>query len=183
MSDGSADRSPALAAYLALDARLAKYRDGAADDPAAEAGLLQQMETVWTQDLSREERDWLEYRSFRLSAAKRGGDNVARKLAALWPNAAQREQAHRELARCDEDVEVERVQLAVLKLCEGRLERVAELVGAALPDRRELLFRAEHPREAAAEWALRPALSEDEQARLSELRAEDLREYWEWIRG
>jgi len=181
-ADDLAWSSPALAAYLTLDARLAKCRAAATEDPAAEAALLQQMETIWTHDLSREERDWLEYRSFRLSAAKRGGDNVARKLAALWPSAAQREQALGELARCADDPEADRVQLGILKLCEGRVERVAELVGAALQDRRDLLFRAEHPREAATAWAARPDLNGEEQARLSDLRAEDLQEYWEWIR-
>ena len=184
MSEGApAGATPALLAYLDLDARLQACRHG---DEAAEAALLREMESMWSGALSRAEREWLEYRSFRMSAAKRAGENVPRKLAAAWPDAAQRAQVQAELARygqAGQEPEVERVQLAILKLCDGQRERVTELVEAAKRDRAGVLFRAEHPREAAADWARAGGLSPLDELRLADLRTEDLREYWEWLRG
>jgi hypothetical protein len=180
--DTPTDASPALLAYLDLDARLSELRT--AHDDAGQA-LLDEMEAMWSGALSREERDWLEYRSLRVSAGKRG-ENVPRKLVQLWPEAAPRERARLALAgygSATHESEVERVHLAVLKLCAGRLERVGELVDEAKRERAGLLFRAEHPREAAADWARAQSLSPSDELRLADLRTEDAREYWEWLRG
>jgi hypothetical protein len=176
MDDAPDPASPSLQRYLELDARLEAARERPPEDAAEEAALLEQMESMWSNELSREERDWLEYRSLRVSAAKRGGDNVERKLARMWPDADLRRRAQQELTqygREPREREVERVQLAVLKLSHGRIDRVSELVATAKQDPRGLLRLAEHPRQRG-----RAAGDEAEE----EQRTEDMREYWDWLR-
>ena len=184
MADRPDARNPGLQAYLGLDAKLEALRQRPRGEATAEeSAILAQMESMWSH-LSRPEREWLEYRSLRRSAARRGGDNVERKLAALWPNSQQRERAQLELSRYGEgpdEHEIERVRLAVLRVSEGRLERLAELVTTVKEDPSAVLAVAEHPHETAAAWARRPNLGEDEETRLAELRTEDMRAYWEWV--
>ena len=111
-------------------------------------------------------------------------DHVARKLAALWPEAADRQRAHDLLEGYGTEPyerEAPRVRLAVLKLCEGRLEKLPELIAAAKTDYRDVLMWAESPGEGQALWALRPDLSEEERQRLERLRASDRQSYREWL--
>jgi len=77
--------------------------------------------------------------------------------------------------------EVPRVQLAILKLSEGRLDRLADLVSAAKRDYRDVLMWAEYPEEGQALWALRPDLTPEERARLEELRRRDRAQLQAWL--
>jgi hypothetical protein len=112
------------------------------------------------------------------------GEEIARKLESTWHDPAERDHVRAALQRYGQEPherEVERVQLAVLRLCEGRSERVAELVAAAKRDYRDVLMWAEYPAEGQALWALRRNLTDDEQCRLEELRREDRKQYEEWL--
>jgi hypothetical protein len=176
-------KSAAFERYAQLEEKRLAARAGGAD-AASEHALLAEMNLAWEQ-LSPSERAWLEYRSFRTAAAEQG-DNVERHLAALWSTAEDRARAKAELARYGQEpheAEAERVRLAVLKLGDRDLPRIAELVQEAKRDPQDLLAQAEHPGERAAAWTRRPELTEDEQERLAVLRAEDERQYWEWIRA
>jgi hypothetical protein len=110
--------------------------------------------------------------------------DVARKLAAMWPDLALRERARIELDRYGSEAhesEVDRVRLAILKLSDGELQRLAELVTAAKNDYRDLLISAEYPAEGQALWALRPTLTTAERQRLEQLRVQDRRQYLDWL--
>ena len=112
------------------------------------------------------------------------GDDVARKLASMWPDSAERECARAELSRYGSEAherEAERVRLAILRLCDGQLERLADMVATAKQDYRDVLMWAEYPAEGQALWALRPNLSAQERRRLEELRAQDRKQYREWL--
>ena len=113
------------------------------------------------------------------------GQDVARKLEAMWPDPAARENVRVELNRYGTEAherESERVGLAILKLCEGRLDRLAELVNAAKRDYRDVLMWAEYPAEGQAVWALRPALSNEERRQLEDLRRQDRQQYMDWLK-
>ena len=112
------------------------------------------------------------------------GDDVARILTVMWPDAAERERAHAELSRYGTEVherEADRVRLAMLKLSSGRFERLAEMVVAAKRDYRDVLMWAESPAEGQALWAVRPNLSVHERAELEKRRTEDRKQYQEWL--
>ena len=112
------------------------------------------------------------------------GDDVARKLASIWPDSAQRERARAELCRYGTEIherDVERVRLAILKLCDGQFERLTEMVAAAKQDYRDVLMWAEYPAEGQALWALGPKLSAEQRQRLEELRAQDRAQYRRWL--
>ena len=74
--------------------------------------------------------------------------------------------------------ERERVQLATLKLSEGRLDRLRHFVEAAIQDYRDVLAWAEYPREIsiAASELLRMGTEE-----IATLRDQDRREYLRWL--
>jgi hypothetical protein len=113
-----------------------------------------------------------------------GGEAVRRKLEAMWTQPAEREQVLSELQRYGQETyerEVDRVRLAILKLCEGRRDRVTELVAAAKRDYRDVLLWAEYPAEGQALWSARAHLSEEERRRLEALREQDRRQYQEWL--
>jgi hypothetical protein len=112
--------------------------------------------------------------------------DVARKLEALWPDSPARRQALVELERYGHEAherEPERVRLAILKLCEGELKRVVELVVAAKRDYRDVLMSAEYPAEGQALWALHVELTSEERRRLEELWQQDREQYEEWLKG
>ena len=112
-------------------------------------------------------------------------EDVTRKIAAMWPDPAVREQVSAELHRYGQAIherEPERVRLAILKLCEARLDRVAELVATAKRDYRDVLMWAEYPAEGRALWAVRSNLSDEERRRLAEVRREDRQQYRDWLK-
>jgi hypothetical protein len=73
--------------------------------------------------------------------------------------------------------ERERVQLAVLKLSEGRLERLEEFVRVAKRDYRDALAWAEYPQETSYRVG---ALDETS---LHAVRVDDQHQYLQWLRG
>jgi len=109
---------------------------------------------------------------------------IARKVDAMWNDPAERARVLAELQEYGQETyerEVERVCLAILKLCDARANRVAELVGAAKRDYRDVLMWAEYPGEGQALWALRSDLSKEERLRLEELRRQDRQQYLDWL--
>jgi hypothetical protein len=110
--------------------------------------------------------------------------DVDRKLVSFWPDPAERQRAQADLSRYGMETherETERVRLAILKLADGRLGRVRELVDAAKNDYRDVLMWAEYPGEGQALWALRADLSAEERQRLDQLRVQDRKQYREWL--
>lgn len=111
-------------------------------------------------------------------------DEVARKLQGMWADVVDRARVRVELDRYGlepHEREVARVHLAILRLCQGATEKVAEFVAAAKRDYRDVLMWAEYPAEGRAVWAVRQNLTEEEKRRLEELRREDRRQYQEWL--
>lgn len=102
----------------------------------------------------------------------------------MWNDPAERARVLAKLQEYGQETyerEVERVRLAILKLCDARVDRVAELVVAAKRDYRDLLMWAEYPEEGQALWALRSDLSKEERLRLEELRRQDRQQYLDWL--
>jgi hypothetical protein len=141
------ETSPAVRRYAELDDGLAALRRDGADDHA----VLDEMDGAWN-DLTADEQEWFEYRSFRRAAAEHG-DNVERKLAQLFKVPQERDRARRALDGYGRDEpESERVRLAVLKLSVGHRGRIAELVESARKAYRDVVARAEHPAAEYWEW-------------------------------
>ncbi len=72
----------------------------------------------------------------------------------------------------------DRVQLAILKLCEGSLDRLDKWVATAIQDYRDVLAPAEYPREVARTPAELSKMSGEE---VQALRDQDRREYLAWL--
>ncbi len=72
----------------------------------------------------------------------------------------------------------DRVQLAILKLCEGSLDRLEQWVATAIQDYRDVLALAEHRREFARTPAELSKMSGEE---VQALRDQDRREYLAWL--
>ena len=111
--------------------------------------------------------------------------DLNRKLEAMWDDLHDRQTVLAELERYGQESferEPERVRLAILKLCGGRVERVSELVAAAKQDYRDVLMWAEYPAEGQALWTLKANLTDEERRQLERLRQEDRREYQEWLK-
>jgi hypothetical protein len=82
-------------------------------------------------------------------------------LEAIWPDLQARRQAQLELERYGEEShepEAARVRLAILKLCEGQLERVEE-----------------YPSQAQALWTLQPRLSKQQRPQLEDLQQQAIK--------
>ena len=111
------------------------------------------------------------------------GQDILQIVEATWQSDGERlsAQGHLESYGLEHhEREVERVQLAILKLSEGRLERIPELVAAAKRDYRDILMWAEYPEDGRALWAARPNLSPREQAELESIRERDKEQYSRW---
>ena len=112
-------------------------------------------------------------------------ETVDRKIAATWSRSEDRMRVHEALARYGverSEAEPDRVRLAILKTCDGSIERLLKLVRSAKQDHRDALMAAEYPEEARASWARRPDLSEDDRRRLADVRERDRKQYLEWLR-
>jgi hypothetical protein len=102
----------------------------------------------------------------------------------LWGSPADRDLVTRSLAmygQASYEREVSRVQLAVLKLCEGATDRVPDLVAAARRDYRDVLMWAEYPEEGRSMWTIARDLSLEEQERLAAVRRRDRVQYEQWL--
>jgi hypothetical protein len=112
-------------------------------------------------------------------------NDVRRKVESTWTNADQRARVWRALDSYESessDAGRARVQLAILKLAEGSLERLQDWVQVATRDYRDVLAAAEYPGESQALWALHSDLSATEQARLGEVRERDRQQYLKWLK-
>jgi len=105
---------------------------------------------------------------------------VLRKVQHYWPDMPP-DQVMRILDQYGVDKyeqERERVQLAVLKLSEGRFERLPDLVKTAKGDFRDVLAWAEYPEEFKLGYTNMKRLSK-EQAR--QIRLQDRQQYIKWL--
>lgn len=110
---------------------------------------------------------------------------VTQKVHAMWNDPVERERVRAELRKYGQETyerEADRVRLAILKLCDARVDRVIELLAAAKRDYRDVLMWAEYPGEGQALWALRPDLSKEERLKLEELRRQDRQQYDDWLK-
>jgi hypothetical protein len=108
---------------------------------------------------------------------------VERKLASVWPLVADQVAARallRTFGTANGESEVERVQLAVIKLSGGALDELATMATAAKTDYRDVLMWAEYPEESSATWASRSDLTESERQQLAAIRARDRKQYEDW---
>jgi len=105
-------------------------------------------------------------------------DILTRKLLALFPDPARRDDAIRALSRYGEEpheYESIRVRLAILRLSGGDLGKLRNGVATAKRDYRDILAYAEYPRQADHDsWKLTPEQN-------AELEAEDRRDYERWL--
>ena len=111
--------------------------------------------------------------------------DLARKLLAMWPDAAARGRVAADLKKyggAPHEREADRVALAILKLSDGDESKIANLVVAAKRDYRDVLLWAEYPTEAKTLWSLHPELTEDEKQRLDDIRRQDRQQYLAWLR-
>jgi len=112
-------------------------------------------------------------------------EEINRRVDAIWSDPAERECVLAALQKFGHERyerEAERVHLAILKLCDARVDRVIELVAAAKKDYRDVLMWAEYPREGQALWTLRSDLSKEERFQLEELRRQDRQQYQDWLK-
>ncbi len=72
----------------------------------------------------------------------------------------------------------DRVQLAILKICESSLDRLEQWVATAIQDYRDVLALAEHPREFARTPAELSQMSGEE---VQALQNQDRQEYLAWL--
>ena len=101
---------------------------------------------------------------------------ILEKVAQLWPKADATEITGM-LDGCGRQA---RVQLAVLKLCEGDREQLPRWVEAAKRDWRDVIAYAEYPKEMrTGPVELRAMSPEDKRA----LRERDRAQYLEWLGG
>jgi hypothetical protein len=112
-------------------------------------------------------------------------DEVESKVAATWPSDADRARARGVLGRygaAPHEREVDRVQLAIIKLAEGSLDELEKMAAAAKTDYRDVLMWAEYPEEASATWSVGPHLSGDQKRELARIRKRDREQYDRWRR-
>ena len=75
----------------------------------------------------------------------------------------------------------ERLQLAILKLAQGKLDEVHTLANYAKRDYRDVLMWAEYPEEGRALWTLSSHLSPEQRDELEHVRGRDRAQYLAWL--
>jgi hypothetical protein len=107
---------------------------------------------------------------------------VTEKIARYWPELDPEEifQVLDGISIAGSEENIERVQLAVLKLSEGRQERLRELVAMARKDYRDVLAYAEYPEEMRIGFLGVKGLSPQE---VEDLRRRDREQYLRWLEG
>jgi hypothetical protein len=109
---------------------------------------------------------------------------LERKLSSYWPSAFEQAEARRLLGTYGEaqhELEVARVQLALLKLSAGSLDELSTVTAVAKTDYRDVLAWAEYPEQSRAAWSFHPNLSEAERRELRDMRARDRAQYEAWL--
>ncbi len=125
------------------------------------------------------EKKWTRRIAAVFGIATRG--EVLRKLKRMWPDSQQQERAKKDLDRYGTEAhegERARVQLAILKLSDHSLDRLAELTQVAKQDYQSVLMWAETPEESRVIPAV-PS-SAEQRKRMAELRKRDRRQYVQW---
>jgi hypothetical protein len=110
-------------------------------------------------------------------------ESVQDKLRTYWSSADDQSTAEQQLDRYgleSYEREKDRVQLAILKLADGDLAKLGEMIVIAKRDYRDVLSWAEYPEEHLALWSLKRDKSAEEQARLDEIRRRDREQYDAW---
>jgi hypothetical protein len=107
---------------------------------------------------------------------------VLKKISQLWPDLDSAE-IMGVLDKYGEEAyerEPGRVQLGILKLSEGQLERLPDLVEMAKVDYRDVLAYAEYPEEARLSYEEKPKLPQEE---IQAIRRRDKEQYLKWLHG
>ena len=109
---------------------------------------------------------------------------VVRKVSLMWPAPEDRKRVLGVLNRYRGDSMLgrARVQLAILKLSDGSVDRLTEAVEVALRDSRDVVAAAEYPEEGRALWSLSPSLTPEQRRELLRIRRRDRQQYLEWRR-
>ena len=111
-------------------------------------------------------------------------ERVSAVVNRMWPSEAEREQVLALLAeygKAPHEREAARVRLAVLKLSEGQVDRIPELIAAANRDYRDVLLWAEYPEEGRALWTASSRLSPEQRKTLEDIRRRDREQYVSWL--
>jgi hypothetical protein len=109
-------------------------------------------------------------------------DQVLDKVCQIWPELNPTEV----IAVLDQygeepyERERERVQLGILKLSGGQLERLPSLVDMAKGDYRDVLAYAEYPEEAHISYEVKRKLPPEE---IKAIRNRDREQYLQWLHG
>jgi len=115
--------------------------------------------------------------------ARKRATVVERKIAAMWPD-RDVDEIKAILARYGAERETvwgrRRVQLAVLKLCDGDLEKLARYVEMANRDYRDVVAYAEYPEAMRLGFVEMGKLSETE---AKAVRRRDKQQYQRWLKG
>ena len=102
---------------------------------------------------------------------------IGAKVRKLWPAEAERALT---LLLAYTGNEGDRVRLATLKLCDGSIESLEQLIKNARHDYRDLLAWAESPRDMKAGAAPEP-MTEEQRRKRSEIHRLDREEYERWL--
>jgi hypothetical protein len=107
-------------------------------------------------------------------------NRVLRKIKQMWPDADPQEimDLLDEYGTEDFETGVERVQLAVLKLCKGDRDRLPDLVEMAKTDWRDVLAHAEYPEESKTDPVKMQNLPKD---KARSIRRRDRDQYEKWL--
>jgi hypothetical protein len=107
-------------------------------------------------------------------------NRVLRKIKQMWPDADPQEimDLLDEYGTEDFETGVERVQLAVLKLCKGDRDRLPDLVEMAKTDWRDVLAYAEYPEESKTDPVKMQNLPKD---KARSIRRRDRDQYEKWL--
>ena len=111
--------------------------------------------------------------------------DVAGRVDLLWSDDGDRRRICEALATygvASYEREAERVQLAILKLSEGAVERALAMVAAAKRDYRDVLLWAEYPEQSRTPPSPPRTLTRVERNRLEQVRLGDRKQYEAWLK-
>ena len=109
---------------------------------------------------------------------------VLHKVESAWPDPQQRDQAYGILRRYKGDGSTPgqtRVQLAMLKLAQGSLDELLDLLEVADRDFRDVVAPAESPEELRSTHIIKRHLTASEQAEVERIRKRDRQQYKRWL--
>jgi hypothetical protein len=110
--------------------------------------------------------------------------DVASAVQTIWSMELERRKAEAALAEygvAPHEREAPRVKLAILKLSQGQLDRLADLVSHAKRDYRDVLMWAEYPEEGRSIWVLSSRMTSEQNNQLAAIRQRDRDQYERWL--